>query len=395
MSFMTDIAPILIRTAGSIAYEKLRRPRPTAIEEVPPSPEALTTTWLTAALCADVPGAEVIEFDLGPKDNGTSSRRTINVGYNTLGEQAGLPKHLFSKSSPTLLTRLVTSTGNLLPAEHAFYSDIWRRVELETPTPRYAAWDPRTNRSLFLMDDVTVTRSARLDTILTRTTTKIQAEDMIRALASLHAPFWDDGSLTQRYKWLMTPSDWQRRINKLMSMDKNAIVGFERAKHVIPSRIFARRDDFLEALMRSRAVSTTGPRTLIHSDVHAGNWYVTGDDRMGLFDWQCMLNGLGMQDVTYGLVANLTVENRREWERDLVMQYGKELANRGVEQVPDSNELWLRYRQMVPHAMFMWLGTIGANRLQPEMQKPEISLANLARSAQACQDLETFAALGL
>jgi hypothetical protein len=50
---------------------------------------------------------------------------------------------------------------------------------------------------------------------------------------------------------------------------------------------------------------------------------------------------------------------------------------------------------MVPHAMFMWLGTIGANRMQPEMQKPEISLANLARSSQACADLDTFAALGL
>jgi hypothetical protein len=45
--------------------------------------------------------------------------------------------------------------------------------------------------------------------------------------------------------------------------------------------------------------------------------------------------------------------------------------------------------------MFMWLGTIGSNKLQPQMQKPEISLANIERSAQACLDLDAFAALGM
>ena len=50
---------------------------------------------------------------------------------------------------------------------------------------------------------------------------------------------------------------------------------------------------------------------------------------------------------------------------------------------------------MVPQAMFMWLGICGSNKLQPQMQKPEISLANIGRSAQACADLEVFAALGM
>jgi hypothetical protein len=34
-------------------------------------------------------------------------------------------------------------------------------------------------------------------------------------------------------------------------------------------------------------------------------------------------------------------------------------------------------------------------RPQPEMQKPEISFANLERSSQACLDLDTFGALRL
>ncbi len=68
-------------------------------------------------------------FSLGPKNDGTSARRTLEVAYNSAGQQAGLPVHLFTKSSPTLLTRLVTTTGNLLPAEHAFYCAIRRELD--------------------------------------------------------------------------------------------------------------------------------------------------------------------------------------------------------------------------------------------------------------------------
>lgn len=95
------------------------------------------------------------------------------------------------------------------------------------------------------------------------------------------------------------------------------------------------------------------------------------------------------------LIGNLTIQHRRAWERDLLELYRDRLGAYGVTNVPDSETLWLRYRQMIPHAMFMWLGTIGANKLQPQMQKPEISLANIERSAQACADLDAFAALGM
>ena len=108
-----------------------------------------------------------------------------------------------------------------------------------------------------------------------------------------------------------------------------------------------------------------------------------------------MLHGFGAQDIAYALIGNLTIEHRRAWERDLVECYRNRLRGHGVTEVPDSETLWLRYRQMVPHAMFMWLGTIGSNKMQPQMQKPEISLANIERSTQACADLDTFAALGM
>jgi thiamine kinase-like enzyme len=392
---VTGIGSAVARTSAAIVYEKIVRPRPISLDQVPPSPAALTTEWLTAALCLGTPGARVEHFALGPKNDGTSARRTLEVAYNAVGAQAGLPVHLFTKSSPTLLTRLVTTMANLLPAEHAFYSTIRPELDIEAPIGYYAAWDPKSNRSLFIIDDVTRTRGATTDTILTRHFSREQAEDAVDLLATLHATYWDQPGLTRRFAWLMDPYSWQQRINKLMMMDRNIIAGFERSEHVMPREISSHKDNFIEALLRSRHISADGPRTIVHSDVHAGNWYLTGDGRVGLFDWQCMLHGFGAQDIAYALIGNLTIEHRRSWERELVELYRERLGERGVSKVPDSETLWLRYRQMVPHAMFMWLGTIGSNKMQPQMQKPEISLANIERSAQACADLDTFAALGM
>lgn len=392
---VTEIGSAVARTSAAIVYERIVRPRPTTLDQVPPSADALTSEWLTAALCSETPGARVEHFTLGPKDNGTSARRTLEVDYNVTGSQAGLPVHLFTKSSPTLLTRLVTTTGNLLPAEHAFYSTIRRELDIEAPIGYHAAWDPKSNRSLFVLEDVTRTRGAKTDTILTRQFTRAQAEDAVDLLAKLHATYWDEPGLARRFGWLMDPYSWQLRLHKLMLMDRNAVVGFDRAEQVMPREIFVRRDDFVELLLRSRRISAGGPRTIVHSDVHAGNWYLTGDGRVGLFDWQCMLHGFGAQDIAYALIGNLTIQHRRAWERDLLDFYRDRLGAHGVADVPDSETLWLRYRQMIPHAMFMWLGTIGANKMQPQMQKPEISLANIERSAQACADLDVFAALGM
>ena len=68
---------------------------------------------------------------------------------NATGDEAGLPIHLFTKSSPTLLTGLVTTTANLLAAKHAFYVTIRGEVDIEAPMGRYAAWNSQSNRSLF------------------------------------------------------------------------------------------------------------------------------------------------------------------------------------------------------------------------------------------------------
>jgi hypothetical protein len=51
---------------------------------------------------------------------------------------------------------------------------------------------------------------------------------------------------------------------------------------VIPARVVARREEIWLAALQGLAMHGAEPRTLLHSDVHLGNWYVTNAGRMGL-----------------------------------------------------------------------------------------------------------------
>lgn len=63
--------------------------------------------------------------------------------------------------------------------------------------------------------------------------------------------------------------------------------------------------------MRSLELNVSGPRTLLHCDVHIGNWYSVEESGMGLVDWQCMATGEWALDFVYILMSALTVEDRR------------------------------------------------------------------------------------
>ncbi|BDB44127.1 hypothetical protein IWGMT90018_45730 [Mycobacterium kiyosense] len=146
------------------------------------------------------------------------------------------------------------------------------------------------------------------------------------------------------------------------------------------------------ALMTSLAMHGSAPNTLLHSDVHSRNWYLTPDGGMGLYDWQLITRGVWALDVAYALSSALTVEDRRAWERELIELYIDRLFASGGPAL-SFDEAWLAYRQQAFHGLVFWLYTIGAGRLQPAMQPDEVSLANLERMTAMIDDLDCFGAL--
>ncbi|GAA5144386.1 phosphotransferase [Pseudonocardia eucalypti] len=390
MGSRLELAALTGRIAYHVAKERLTKPRPVNLRQVPPTPEAITDEWLTLALCDDVPGARVVGHELGKRDDGTSSRRWLTVQYNEAGKD--LPYRFFTKSGPNFKTRLVSAAAGLSRIEANFYALVRPQLEIEAPPTRYSAYDPISNRQMLIVDDIAATLGAEFGTILTRKLTREMAEGVVDTLAALHVKFW--GAPLQRMygSWLWNSYDFMATLNVTIGATKRIMSGFDRGRHVIPARLYDRRHEVPAALMRSLEINISGPQTMLHSDVHPGNWYVTKDGAMGLCDWQCVVQGGWARDLAYALSSGLTPEDRREWEKDLVARHGQRLAEAGIEP-PSPEEAFLAYRQQMPHAMFMWLGTLGRHPLQPDYQPRDIVMETVRRVCTAADDLETLDAL--
>ena len=386
------LAATMGRIAGLKAWESVRRERPTTATAIPPSAPGLTPEWLTAVLCAGRPGAAVTGVELLGGSNGTTSRRALRLEYNAAGREAGLPERVFTKATPSLTSRLVAGPSQAISSEVAFYNAIRPGLEVEAPTPYYAAVDERSYRSMLLLEDVCVTRGARFGSALDLAVDRPKAESMLRQMAAYHAAFWLSPRFGTDLRWVDTAERWQANVNRMLPFERRSLIGFDRAEAVLPAELLPRRAELYPNLMRSLASNAAAPETLLHSDTHLGNWYVTESGAMGQHDWQCITKGQWALDVSYALSCALRIEDRRAWEHDLIALYLEGLAKAGLpgEQVPALDDAFLAYRRQMFHALFFWLFTIGRGPLQPKMQPDEISRANLARMGQAVVDLESL-----
>jgi aminoglycoside phosphotransferase (APT) family kinase protein len=387
------VAGQLGRLAGHVVNERVRRPKPTVLAQIPPSVEALTTEWLTAALCRDVPGAWVTEFSVGSGSDGSTSRRALQIAYNDMGERTGLPTAVFSKSTPRFTSRAITVPSECLECEAVFYDRIRPVLDIEAPQGYYMAVDPRSGRSMFLLEDVAATKSVTFGDPTLHYIDRQRAEAIVTTLAQVHGTFWDSPRFSGDLKTLKTAGQWQSDVNDLIGFAKRSAVGFDRAQHVFPEKFLDSKDRVWPAVMRSLALHDAAPRTLLHADVHSRNWYLAPDGGMGLYDWQVLNIGTWAMDVAYALASALTVEDRRDWEEDLIALYVDRLHAAGGPKL-DAGEAFFTYRQQVFHGLAFWLYTIGAGRFEPDMQPREVSLLNLERMANMVIDLDSFAAVG-
>ena len=382
------------RLTASVVTERIRPRRPTTLDDVPSSVAHLTREWLSVALCREYPGADVTGFDIGSGSAGSTSRAALTVHYNDAGVDAGLPTEVFSKATPNLTSRLITVPSAALVTEAAFYTTIEPELSIETPMGYHAAIDQRSGRSMFLLEDIARTRGATFGDPIELYIDRAKADDMVTTLASLHGSFWNSPRITDRADlgWIKTALRFQLDCNAAIGFEKRSMVGIDRAADVIPPAFHDRRHEIWPAAMRSLEIHERHPMTLLHSDVHSRNWYVTGDGRMGLCDWQLITRGFWALDLSYALTSALTVDDRRAWERDLIALYIDELAAAGGAKL-SFDEAWLAYRQQVFHGLIFWLYTMGHGLFQPAMQPDPVSRINCERMATAVVELDSLDSL--
>lgn len=392
MSAKLRLPVLAARVAVNVARERVAPVRLASLHDVPPSASALSNEWLTAALCRAVPGASVVGFQVVGGSDGTSSRRALRVSYNAAGHEAGLPVALFMKTASSLQSRLMLVLGGVTECETIFYRDIRPELtRLRSPRAYHAASDPRTFRSIVLMEDLGAQGWSFPDP-MHEGIERRDAEDMIDQMAYYHAAFWNDPRLGTVLARLPSTERFQQQLNEI-GIDKRARVGIERGRSAMPAAVYRRRDELLPATMHALRLNSRAVPTVLHQDVHQGNWLRDPDGRMGLYDWQCVAKGEWALDVSYALSVNVAVEDRRAWERELLQRYLWRLGEEGVGRPPSFDEAWLRYRQQPFHVLIFALFTIGAGRLQPDMQPKDYMLRCLERITTFIDDHDSLDSL--
>ena len=246
--------------------------------------------------------------------------------------------HYSAESSAPRPDRLVlkTSRPELSPMGQREV-DVYRSVAKMMPqgplVPCYdASFDAATGSYHVLLEDMSATHRVSTDGL---PPSRQDAEQMIDALARLHAFWWDHPELGQRIGRIPTEYDVRRTVG-------HAKCYYEPFLELLGDRLSGAGRAVFEAAFDEHAACLTkrlqdSALTLVHGDAHAGNFLVptTGDaEGAYLIDWQtppwvweC---GLGAWDVAYLMVRYWPAERRRELEDDLLDRYHAGLVARGV-----------------------------------------------------------------
>jgi len=356
-------------------------------DQVPTSYKAMTREWLTAVICKDMPGVEITDFRFDERDDGSSNRRRIFLTYNDPAASAGLPPTVFCKAAETLENRIVLGVSETALAEANFYNLVRPRIDFEAPTPRFARFDPKSFAYLIMMDDM----AGKVTFLDERNTlNRAQAEAMVITLARLHGSFYESPELgTATLPFKRWPDWWAAMMHGAPDFPDFCDTGFEGSEKVMPARLFRRRAEIWPATEKSVERHRVLPHTLIHSDVHYKNWYLTADDQMGLADWQLTTIGHWSRDFVFATTTALTVDQRRDWQEDLLRLYLDLMAEQGVRDTGFDDAL-LNIRQQLFTALAFWTITLCPTGDMPAMQPERTTYEFLHRLETAIDDYDAL-----
>ena len=357
--------------------------------DIVPHVGAMTKEWLQDVLCADMPECEVDEFRIEPVSSGTHARHRIFLTYNEAARRQGLPVTLFTKSLPSVEHRMIAGQTKHARTESGFYNHLRPELgALEIPRCYHSIVCNETSAALHMLEDLVATKGADFCDFRTYVG-RSEAEDMVALLATMHGHFYDDDRFNAELGWITPYDRWYLGGVKKFQMERFTAMAFQKAAEVVPDRLLARSDEVVPATLRSLEAHRSEKNTLLHSDVHIGNWYRTAAGRMGLADWQCAARGHWSRDLAYVISAALTIEDRRAWERDLIRSYLEQLQSSYGQRI-DENNAWNFYRQQLPHALQMWTLTLCHADYVPDMQPEAVSLAMVERMSAAIDDLDAL-----
>ena len=300
--------------------------------KLPKSVRDIDAAWLTQALRQGGAPPETRVDHVETETIGEGAGFAGELGRLTVSYAAGSPS-----GPPTLIAKAPTAAAEtraffqlagFYAIEAGFYRDMAARVPLRTPRCHFNGGDLATGNFLLLLEDLAPARVGDQVTACS----DVDCDLAVDRLAGLHAAFWGKPEL-EVIDWLR-PIDHPERtgfFQLVLPAVWPAVV--EKARDYIGEKV-RRIGAMLPAeLPALAAILGKTPVTLLHGDYRLDNlmFGVDGGESLAVLDWQATSRGRGAADLAYFIVGNLTVEDRRRRQDQIISSYLRGLKAGGVE----------------------------------------------------------------
>ena len=305
--------------------------------DFPTTTSEITAGFLTAALREsgtigdDVSVISVQGSDAGAGIGFMGEVGTVDIAYE--GDAGDAPTTIVAKF-PTHSddVRAMMYPTRVYEREHCFYRDLAAQTPLRTPSHFHITCevsdDPHAEHYLMLMEDLShLTIGDQLAGV-----TVDQARAALVGLAAHHARFWNAAGLDDADFIPVIDGPLNQAGQQIYAASYPGFI--EVFGEVLDPRISAfgeRYGDIRPAILDRLAQM---PHTLVHFDYRADNLFFDDDGSVVVIDWQAISVGGGAADVGYFLSQNLSIDDRRAHEDDLLQAYHDALVANGVTDYP-------------------------------------------------------------
>jgi Phosphotransferase enzyme family len=265
--------------------------------------------------------------------------------------------------------------------EAGFYRELAATVAVRAPACHLVAFDPETHDFVLLLEDLAPAEAG--DQI--EGCSADLADKVLSEAVKFHAPRWNDKTL-ERLAWLNRSSP--QAASRMAGMVRSLLPGFlERFGSSVDATT-------LDGLQRGFEhiepwwLGPVGPRTLVHGDLRLDNLLIDPTSELiGVVDWQTLVLGNGVADVSYFLGGNLLPDDRRTTEVDLVRGYHQGMRSAGVDDL-SWDECWRLYRHGSWYGAFL---AVGASMLVEQTDRgDQMFITSVKRHVRHAMDLDAI-----
>lgn len=263
--------------------------------------------WLTAVLGIPVVGFDAIEIGEGKGMLGDVWRLNLEVAEQE--RMTIVAKFSAQRESSLPLTR----RAEIFEREINFYRKIAPLLRCRLPRV-HGCWHEQDRAEfLILMEHVDADPSVDQK----RGVSFEHAVQVMDELAALHMFSVEGSGIESGLARIEAP---QRRANQVLFIEK----GWEKLKELLPTESDGVPviEDLTSGITAAYNRLSTLPRVLCHGDVRPDNLlFVKNQASVALIDWQGVALGPRCWDIAYFFAQGLRVEDRRQWQSQLIARY--------------------------------------------------------------------------